>query len=310
MSAFDSQTPTQFGSVIFPRSMRTLHLVGRHHTHEYPHSPGGAPEKLGRGLYNVTIQAPFHDKFPRYPGLYPQGLAQMKQYAETQETQTLIDAPNGSYPCFIVDYKQVWIAKSRSGETLEVEFLEDQQTLFLVGAIAQSAQVSIKTSADAFTSTLAAIKAQLQLRNGSQSIFDSIQNTANAVFAIKDTVGLYGNLLAAKVDQLTQLCARADSLGEIQTPRAWPLVDALHNLWFQCVQLAKDLARTQVQLLSYVVPSTGPIQTIALNLYGDATKTTDILTLNAGTIGENALKVPAGTQLRYYPAPSRSVVNV
>lgn len=300
-SAFDSQPATQFGDIIFPRETRTLHLVGRHHTHEYAHSPGGAPEKLGRGLYNVTIRGLFHDKFPRYPGLYPQGLLQMKQLAETQQTLDLYDAPFGKYPCFIVDFKTVWTAKSRSGEVVDIEFLEDQQTLFLVSSIASAAQVTVTVSAQAVADRLAAIRAQLVLRHGSQDVFDAIQNTANAIFAIKDTAGLYGNLLAAKVDQLTQLCAKADQLGELQHPKAWPLIDALHNLWYQVVQIGNDIQARQVQLLTFIVPRTQTIQDIGIALYGDASKVTDLLTLNPAAIGANAMQVPAGTSLRYYP---------
>lgn len=295
------QPQTQYGDVIFPAESHVVHGSGRKHIHEYPHSPGGAPEKLGRGLWNVTIKGLFHSTFRNYPDLYPNGMNKIRRYYELQQTLTLVHPSIGSFPAFIVDYRQSKTARVRSGETLDLEFLEDQQTAFLVSATAQTSQATIIVWSQNVADLMALIRPQLQLRPKDIGLFTSLQNAANAVLAIKDTAALYGNLLAAKVDQLASLCAQVDALPAMQDPRAWPIVNALHELWSQTVKLANDLLGRRVSLQKYIVPRTASLTIISGDLYGDTLHSSDLYALNSTRI-TTPLAVPAGTELRYYPA--------
>ncbi len=89
---------TQFGDIKFPGETHHVSLVLRHHVHEYPHSPGGNVEKLGRSLYKVTVRGNFQATFPAFPDLYPNGMNTLRGYAEQMQTLTFVHPTIGSNP--------------------------------------------------------------------------------------------------------------------------------------------------------------------------------------------------------------------
>lgn len=302
--AHEGLVRTSFSGIEFPAERHVLHGSARRYVHEYPHAPGGAPEKLGRGLYNITISANFQATFAGYPDLYPNGMTNLRRLFEQQVTATLVHPTVGSFDAFITDWRQVKDARMLSGEKVEIEFLEDQETQFLAtGLVSESADATtVASSAELLDAELEAVRGQLALSPTEMSIFGAIQSTANSILAFRDTSALYGNLLSAKVEQLQRLCGRADGFGGMQDPIAWPVVNALHDLAAATQRFAKDVQSKQATLQTYVVPRTMPLAMIAASLYdGDASRQSDLLALNA-TIITNPLSVPAGTSLKYYPA--------
>ena len=300
MSAHDNAPRTQFGAIAFPGEQHGLDGHGRHHVHEYAHSPGGSPEKFGRGLYTCVIQGVFHDRFPAYPDLYPNGMNALRRMFETQVTATLVHPTAGTFPAFITSWSQVKKSRVRSGEAVNITFLEDSESLFLADSISKPSQGTVGSNAAALASTLANLQASLALKNGDPAVFASIQDAANAIVAVQDTAGLYGSLITTRVEQLVNLCATADSLTSMQDPRAWPVVDALHALWAVGNAIYQDTQAKHVQLLTYVVPQPMTLSAIAIKIYNDAARQGDLASLNTTIL--NPLRVPAGTPIRYYPA--------
>jgi hypothetical protein len=305
MSAHDNLPRTQFGDVQFPGEVTHLRLQYRHHVHEYPHSPGGSPEKLGRALYRVTILGNFQDRFAAYPGLYPDGMNTMRGYAVAGLTLTLTHPTVGRFPAFITSWDQVKDAKIRSGEKVEIEFLEDQSAQFLVDTSFNANHVAaLGPSAAQIASDLAAIQADLNLTQNDVSIFDAFQVAVNSVLAIQDTADQYGNRLNAGIVQVIGLCQQLDALQSMQDARCWPVIDGIRELNAIAVHVQNDLQQNSVKLMDWTVPFTQSLIQIAITLYGDASRQSDLLSLNAV---DDPMNVPAGFDIRYYPLTTQEI---
>lgn len=299
-SAADYQPHTKFGNIEFPGEVWRLRLVGRHYVHLYPHQPGGAAEKLGRGPYNCTVHANFQDRFSGYPGLYPDAMNTLRGYAENQTTLPFVHPSSGTFPAFIVNWDQEKTAKLRSGEKVEIEFLEDQAASFALAALAKSDDSTrMGPSAQQLADELAAVQSDLALTTTDLSIFDALQGAVNVVLGLKDTVQLYGNRYAGAVQQVANLCQQIDGLASMQDARAFPVIDALRQLQFQTIMTQKDLQNQQQPTSTFTVPFTQPLVSVALAVYQDASRLQDLLTLNPNL--DNAMRVRAGTKISYYP---------
>lgn len=273
----------------------------RLHTHEYPHTPGGANEKLGRRLYHVRVRGNFQATFAAYPNLYPLGLNTMRGYFEQGATLDFTHPTVGKFPAFIVRWSQVKDPKIRSGEKVDIEFLEDQPASFAVAqAVGTFGQSSIGPAAQDLATDLSATQSALTLSANDVNLFDALQGAVQDVLAIQDTRSLYGNLYGTKVAQVISLCQQLDQSMNLQDARAWPVVDDLQVVWLQAIKIQNDLQNQRISLKDYIVPFTMPLVQIAINLYGDASKQGDLLSLNADRVND-PMRVPAGVDIRYYP---------
>lgn len=310
MSAFDFQPRHKFGDVEFPSANTRVRLVFRHHVHEYPHSPGGSPEKLGRALIQVTCRVSFQATFAAYPDLYPGGMNKIFGYAAKGTTLPFTHPSRGTFPAFITNWDQEWEAKCRSGESVDIEFLEDQEASYALAA------TSSTTFSQAIAISAAQLAADLQAARqggfggdltpsaGGLGVFDALQNAVNAVTALQDTATLYQNRYSAAVDQVVGLCRQIDQMDSMQDVRAWPIIDDLRAVWSLSVRLQNDLQSQQAQLKTYTVPYPQSLAQIALTLYGDASRISDLTSLNPI---DDVTNVPAGTQIRYYPPTPQAV---
>ncbi len=310
-SAHDGLPRTSFGGIAFPGETHTLKGVFRHHIHEYPHTPGGRVEKLGRALWLVTVRGNFQATFPAYPDLYPNAMNQLRSFYELGATLDLVHPTVGKFPAFIINWTQVKDAKLRSGEKVDIEFLEDQGEQFNLAAVVVSADdTAIGLTAARLAADIAAARADLTLTQNDTSVFDALQGAVSAVLAVQDTRAAYGNLYASKVEQVVSLCQQLDQATSLQDARAWPVVSTLQLLWQQALRIENDLRSRRVTLQTYNVPFTMPLLQVAINLFGDASMQGELLSLNADQI-DNPLRVTAGTGVRYYPlTPQQQIANL
>lgn len=299
---------TQYGDLKFPGEVTDLSFVGRVHVHEYSHVPGGAVEKLGRGLVKVTVRSPFENRFNGFPGLYPDALNTIRGWAFQQATLPFVHPSAGSFPATIVNFNQNKTGRLLSGEKVTLEFLEDQPASFALAAITSDTNSGLSPSADQFASTVAISRSVLQFSPSDLSLIDAINNTVNAILGLKDTAELVGNRYAAMVTRLLGQLQQLDGALSMQDARAWPCVGALRQMQGQVLQIQKDLQSQAMPLRKYVVPSTTSVLQIAINLYGDASRQVEILANNNLT---NPLRVQAGTPILYYPptANQRASLN-
>lgn len=298
-SATTGMPRTKFGTIEFPSEMTRRTLVGRHFVHEYPHTPGGAPEKLGRGLWHVTVEANFTATSPLYPDLYPNGMTTISRWAELQTTLPFTHPSAGTFPAFIIHYDQTKNAKLKSGEKATIEFLEDQAQMFNATDLVVSADdTTIGPTALTLRTELAAVQAQLQVTPTDFSVFDALQTAVNTLLGFRDTTELWGNRYAAAAQQVISLCEQVDHMASMQDARAWPVVDSLRDLQAQAIRIQQDSQAKRQRLQRYVVPSTMSITQIATNLYQDASRQSDLLALN---VINNPMSILAGTIILYYP---------
>jgi prophage DNA circulation protein len=289
MPAFDKLQKAAFERIEFPAVSSNCRGGIRDHVHTYPHSPGGAPEKLGRKLYEVQIVGVFHDTFPKWPGLYPDKLNALVSYFEEQTTGDLVIPTVGTIKAYAVDWSRDMDSRQRSGERLTVTFREDQSSSFLLDALVFSALDSIDTAlADVV------LKAPAFPKPG---LLDGIRDAANSVLAIKDQANLYGNLLESKILALENLVSEADGLIQVPDAENVALIEALRRLWDSADTLLQDLHAKGEKLITHQVGVTASVGQIAATLYGDASRGGEILALNPI---DDAYAVPAGTILKVY----------
>lgn len=320
-SALDKLPRTSFSQLAFPCAGHRLRGTQRKHVHEYPHRDGGAPEKLGRSVYTVSIKGIFHDTLESFPDLYPRTLNDLQQLFEQGTTARFVHPSVGTFPAFISSWDRYDDPKHRSGEWVEMELTEDQTSDFLTTSILDSAHVAAigQTAANVATQ-LKSLQAQLiQPANASSGIaippsqiaaqialsqpeidlFDALQTLSDEIAGVSDTATLYGNLLQAKAEQFASICAQLDRAQCLQDARGFVLMDAVHDAWALALRILNDTQQKRVQLRKYNVPRTEPMTSVSTDLYGDATHTDDLLALNPVP---NPLVVRAGTQILYYPA--------
>jgi hypothetical protein len=297
--ALDSQPQTTFGGIALPVEMITVHSQGRQHVHEFPHAPGGVPEKMGRGIWWVTVDCSFQVVFAKYPTSYPTDMLALRRMYEAQTTATFVHPSYGQWPALIANWKGVWNPRLRSGEKVSLELLEDQRANFLTPPSATSQQsTTITSNQAALDAQLSAIKSQLLISQSDLNVFDTLRAASNAVASLTGFTQQYTMLIQAKSQQLRDVCSQVDTLPSMQSPLAIGIIDPLKNIWAAATSTAQ--ATRLASLGSWVVPQTMSVQAIARVLYnGDASRATDIQTLNAAAI-PNPFAVPAGTKLRYF----------
>jgi prophage DNA circulation protein len=283
-----------FAGIEFPVSSVTVKGGLREHVHEYPHVAGGAPEKLGRKLYEVTMVAEFHDVIPEYgSSLWPGSLADLLNFFELETTEDLVIPTVGKIQAYAVEWDKVWEAKRQSGERATFHFREDSGNAFL----ASEAVASISG-----ISALGAYNYSLYQASGYQSsIFDAINDAVNAITSITDQAEMFGNLVEAKALALASLCDQADaSVKFLQDPVNHRILDALLELWAAAIRLQKDAALTALTVINWTVPSPMAVSDVSRALYGDSARAVDILQMNAI---EDAFNIPSGQVLRVVAPP-------
>lgn len=285
--------------VEFPVRRCTVKGSGRKHLHEYPHAPGGAIEKLGRKPYEIHMSSPFMETFAAYPGLWPLGLDTLRNSFERQDTGKLTIPTIGTITALCDEWPQTMDARVQSGEEVEFTFTEDQSQLFLVDLLIGQGTVQVSEAFARFEDQVN----KLPLEQA--SIFDGIRNAANAVLAYVDQAKAFGNLLDAKIQGLEALIAEANAdinfaFGLLQNPQNFFLFDSLRDLFQSVNTLAADIFQKRSALQTYVVPLTMSIADVSSAIYGDNSHAVDLLQTNSTF--DDAFAIPAGTNIRYYPA--------
>ena len=272
----------------------------RRHVHEYPHTPGGAPEKLGRKLYQISlggvVLADTGDTTTDWgASAWPDKLNRLMLRFEQQITDDLHLPHIGTLKAYAVDWERdLNVLKIRNGETIDISFEEDQSEQFLVSEIVQTAQTGIDAKMSDFQLKSAMISPQ-------PSIFDTIQKAFNEGRALFDQADVWQSLLASKLEQLAQMFRLADqTLDELNKPANYELLAALHELWAATIDLAKDVTMARGGVWkNWTVPRDMAVSEASIGIYGDTEHAMDLMQFN---LLEDPYNVRAGTSLRYLEA--------
>lgn len=296
MPIFDQLQQASFNEVPFP--CEDVEVIGgiRDHIHEYPHSPGGAVEKMGRKLYTVRMTAPFHVTFPKYPNLWPLGLSRLRGFFEDQTTGPLVIPTIGTIQAYARSWTQSMNSKVSSGEKAVFEFVEDEGQARLIGELISVNVTSVERKVKDFD----AQKALTDFAGDSSaiSLFDAITDAANSVLAVADQIELAGNLFQAKISYLIDLCKQADRLIFVQNPQNFPLTNFMHDLWNSAIEVQQNVQKSDTKPKTYIVPTTMSMSAISTALYGNSNHSVELMQINPV---EDVFAVPAGFQITFYP---------
>lgn len=324
MSAIFDQFPAaSFGGFKFP--FRTYSIKGgvRDHVHEYPHSPGGAPEKLGRKLYELSFDALFFEPAVLSPeqraryedDLFGDQVSQLNALRglfEAQQTAELVVPHLGKIQAYAINWDEKADTKNRSGVEATITFREDQDAEFAFQIVAGPSVTSLQEKIsnvnlqraqiyqqpDFTDSVRQQLRAQFRTEPSIWATFDSI---ANSILAIQGSAQLYGSLYQSKLVGLTRLCQRLDTeVAEFNNPDFCQFLEALHQLWFTAQQLAQDVEQRQRAFRFYTTVLPMAIGDVSAAIYGSTEFAVDLMRLNAL---EDPLAIPAGTRIAYYPPP-------
>lgn len=286
---FDKLKPMSFAGIKFPYKEYSVKGAYRKHIHEYPHVAGGAPEKLGRSLYEVTVSVDFRAGLSskKYPQLITD-LGVLRGLWEDGITESLNIPHIGPVKMFADDWTERVKNTDRSNVAGEIKFVEDQESAFLV---LETIQIKTSDFNDAAFTLQGMPKSDL-------SLWSKINNAITSVLAVKDQAELYGSLFVAKIDSLASLLEMADkTIDELNDPSNNALLDALHRLWDATLSLKNDLLAQDDFLREYTVPLAMTVGQAAGAIWGDSSRGGELMQLN---VLADPLNLPAGTKLRYY----------
>jgi prophage DNA circulation protein len=325
MSAFDNLAKASFDGIAFPVS--SYEVVGglRDHVHEYPHSPGGAPEKLGRKLYTIRMSAFFDVRVAGYgDNLWPGDLSDLRDRFEDQVTSTLLIPTIGEIQAYAVTWTQRTSSERRSGEDLEVEFREDQASAFLFEGLINVTASTLKSASAEFdedfepllaggtltntgivlptgtmplrATTVAA--AYSQFRQTDVDRIAKIRSDFTQAIAYAEAPDLYAERLLAKTEALIAACALAyERIVLLKNPLAWKPLRSFKRTWASAQRLRESVAGRTNRILFYRAEIDTSLSAVSRAIYGDTSWGGTLLRLNAIP---DPFRIPKGTLLRYY----------
>lgn len=296
---FKNLARTSFAGIEFPTDRYRLRGSARVHVHVYAHVPGGDIEKLGRNLYEAEVSGLFLTSATQYPDLWPARLELLRDLFEQSWTDYLVLPSLGRIKAMCTEWDQEFVAKTLNGERATFRFMEDQSSAFLLDKLISVNAQSVDASSAQLVTLSQALADANQLSPNEQSLFDTIQNTANQVLAIRDQADLAGLLLSEKIAMLTQLCAEADkTIRAIRDPENYPVLEALKELWAAAKSLGDAIAGPPTDFKFYTTPRRMTAADVSFAVYGTTTRAGDILQLNPIN---DAYDIPARTSIRYIP---------
>ncbi len=308
LDLFAQLPPASFDYIPFPVTKVTVKGGLRHKVHEYPKSPGGAPEKLGRKLYQISMHAIFDEALlaPWNQGaehLWPGQLADLfDRFDEGLTSQLVIPTVGKIQACCVNWSKEMEVKARRSGETVELEFLEDESSAYLIQNLIQVrvGDLSAKGLILTQTAALSPFVQTVLVPASVTTIFDQIAAAIGVVqglLSAADTVS--GVLLLAVNSVLNLFSVLDDPLGAIFDDAAnADLLEATLEAWAAAQRLQQDiLQREAVPLIPYITPRTMSVGEVANDLYGDPERAAEIMQLNALA---DPLAIPSSTELVVY----------
>lgn len=313
---FDSLPRASFAGFEFPCSRIEVSCSLRNHVHEYPHSPGGAPEKLGRKLYEFHFSVPLYDGSKLYPGAWSASLPSLRIIFEGGKSFDLVIPTVGTITAYCTSWKEVADPKSgRNGVMGDWSFREDQSDLFLVTNLLAQTSAGFQSNLQAYQKALADQQGRLaaaraagvsspdalllaQIPSSSLSVLNQVSTGALAVLAALANAANFGYAVAALAGDLVTLCSQADDLPLWADDTRFPLLYALQDLWLSAQQLQTDALSVGVKVVEYVVPQPGMgVGAISTVIFGDSSHAIELLQINPIT---DPFFIPGGTPIKAF----------
>ena len=295
---FDDFEPMSFGGLKFPYTTISIRGGLRTHQHVYLHRPGAELESLGRMPYEVRVTSEFHNTSRSWPDLYPSRLAALISMCETEETRDLF-VPNlgGALKCKATEWPRELSAQRRSGETVNLTFVEDlgekYTTINLIGVASKAAPALLST-----------LQGQAE-RIGDPVVTTRVNALANvlAEFSRYRTIAIEASYLPGPIDAIvgaSQLLAQSPAL---QLAQNATMLGTTRTLWATFVKIRNQgLEDATRPLLGFVTPRDGmSVVDVSLKLYGSSRHAVEIMQINPIY---NPMSIKVGTLLKYLAPPT------
>ena len=295
---FDGLAKSRFADIPFPVLDYTIKGGQRNKIHTYPHVHGGKPEKLGRAVYTITVTCFFDTSMLKaYPGLYPDGLNALLRKWEAGETAQLFVPTRGTIKAFCDSWTIATDARVRSGEKVDLTFIEDDEESFLEESILVASGVSFEQKALTLAEQRALYEAEMT--PDELSLFDQIDAAVNEVRGALDEVDQRAAFIAAKVERVTNLCSEVEGrVAVAQSARGWPVLEATKELWSTMARVGAAATGNRNPVQSYTVPARMALSQLSSAVFnGDASRGRDLLELN---FFADPFAINAGTSVLYY----------
>lgn len=297
MSAFDDLQKASFAGVGFAVTAWRIKGGIRHHTHEYPGSPGGQTETLGRRLYTVEYDAVFsaNDPMNRVDDVlaFTEELNTLRILFEKQEKGPLVIPHLGTIDARATDWDEsADPVHMRDGIKMKIVFLEESEEELSIDDVVDNTASSLASAVELLIAEIAPLEIE------EPDLFESLEGLANEVQGVIDQVNLAGDQLGAKIAGVTskmeQLDASASALGD---PSNYGVTRALHNLGASLAAKGKAVVAAIAPKGSFVTPSTMSVTEVSIAVFGDTSHALDILKSNRAVI-DDAYAIPAETTLK------------
>lgn len=296
----DAFPRASFFGVEFPYTDRSIHCSLRHHTHEYPHSPGGDDEDLGRRLYEFGFTCDFDTAFNEaYPRLYPEALLELVEVFNQGIVGRLVVPGFGTFLARCVDWDLRKMSRITSGEKVNFKFIEIFDNNFVEQDFATTAPLAIPQFMTVLREQVTQLEAAplgalpANARPKLQDLSTLETTTSQLAAATNGDVGL----VTQRARAVLTACQQYDALTFLRYARAYPAMDALHELFKATLGIYKDALRRGRRIDVFVNDEARSVPQIATKIYGSTKNTIELMRLNTFA---DALLVPSGTQVRYY----------
>lgn len=294
MSAFDELQPSSFAGIGFAVVGWTLKCGIRAHTHEFPGSPGGQVEKLGRKLIFASFDAIFSANDPVHgPLAFTDTLNTIRTLFEKQESGPLVIPHLGTINAVCTDWEEIADpARMRDGIRMKLSFTEDSEEELSVDDVISTTASSLFNKLELMLEAIAPLEAE------EPDLFESLEALGNEVQGVLDQVELAGDQMGAKIAGVTSKMQQIDeSVSELGDAEHWPITRALHDMGATLIEFGKSVAAAVNPPSSYVTPKLMSATEVSIALYGDTAHAVDILKANRAVIND-AFAIPEGTTLK------------
>lgn len=288
-----------FNGIEFPYNERDMACGIRHHTHEYPHAPGGDDEPLGRRLYTFDFSCDFDEGFNgRFPGIYPGTLILLFATFGEETVADLVVPGFATFRARCTDWNAKKAARIRSGEKVHMKFLEVLAEIVNVQnfTTAPQAMPALATQLTAAVTALSTAPLNGLPANAIPKLsdLDTINGLVTSIAALPSN----SPAISVQASELLGACQAYDVLPFLRYPRSYAAADALHEVYLASLKVLKDalLKNRAIDVFVTDVPGMS-ISQVATRIYGSTARTGELMQLNNLV---DALNLPPGTSIRYY----------
>lgn len=288
-NAFDELQRSGFAGIGFAVTRWSVKGGLRHHPHEYPGSPGGQVEGLGRKLYQIEFDALFSTNDPAYEGAFPDNLNTIRTLFENGEVGPIIVPHLGTLQGKAIDWdEQADPTRMRDGVRMKMVFTEDSEEDSGVDELVTTTHVTAQAEL--------LIESIPPLEEREPDLFESLEGLANEAVGLMDQAELMGDMAGAKLEGIVSKANQIDQkFSALADPENHGIGRALRDLAVAVIVKIEQLGREFGPHGTYTTPRLMAVTEVSVAVYGDTSHAVDILKANPI---EDAFAIPEGTELK------------